>query len=32
MSAAESLGRKRAMLRTPMGPEIAAALADREVI
>lgn len=32
MSAAESAGRKRAMLRTAFGPEIAAALADPHVI
>ncbi|MGE5562455.1 MAG: P-type conjugative transfer ATPase TrbB [Bacillota bacterium] len=32
MSAAESSDRKRAMLRTAMGPEIAAALADPHVI
>jgi len=32
VSAAESLERKRAMLRTAMGPEIAAALADSQVI
>ncbi|HEX5258719.1 MAG TPA: P-type conjugative transfer ATPase TrbB [Sphingomicrobium sp.] len=32
MSAAESLDRKRAMLRTAMGPDIAAALADPLVI
>ena len=32
MSAAESANRKRAMLRTAMGPEIAAALADPYVV
>jgi type IV secretion system protein VirB11 len=32
MSAAESADRKRAMLRTAMGPEIAAALADPQVV
>jgi len=32
MSAAESAARKRAMLRTAMGPEIAAALGDSQVI
>ena len=32
MSAAESSDRKRAMLRTAMGPAIAAAFADRQVI
>ena len=32
MSVVESLERKRAMLRTAMGPEVGAALADPHVI